>query len=249
MLKKSIFFFCFVIYGGALFGQNIQNYKNLNWRIFHWLSFSDYIDIQSEDWKNMPFKEKNALLQIPTTEFKIMSTNELLEAYIDCAYTRSFFLFSEVNTYYEKLYRSFNGVPELISRTDVVAEIIKHYTDMDPQLNKISSAGIQMPFQIQFMEYLIGNPNLLEKFNSGQLQIITKELVQKYQIKTQLVGSEDNFESNIYAIAQVLACKETGKHDELAKIDDIAFLQKTGRLPNSRIASQIINLAKNFIGK
>lgn len=249
MYKKSIFIFCFVIYGCALFGQNIQNYKNLDWRIFHKLNFSDYVDIQSEEWKNMHPKDKKALLQIPTTELKTMSTKELLEAYIDCRYTRSFFLFPEVDTYYEKLYRSFNGVRELISRTDVVEEIIKYYADMDPQSNKISPAGIQMPFQIQFIEYLIGDPNLLEKFSYGQLRIIAVELVKKYQIKIQSVDFEDSLESNIYAIAQVLRCKAIGKGDELAKIDDITFLQKTGRKTNDSISAQVINLANDFLGK
>jgi len=159
MYKKSIFIFCFVIYYScALFGQNIQNYKNLDWRIFHRLNFSDYVDIKSEEWKNMHPKDKKALLQIPEIELKKMSTNELLQSYIDCAYTRSFFLFNEIDLYYKKLYNSFNGVPELISRQDVVEEIIKQYSKMDAQENKVSPAGIQMPFQIQLqVRSLVGN--------------------------------------------------------------------------------------------
>lgn len=250
MFKKSFFICCFFVFSCALFAQNLDKYKNIDWRIYHQLNFSDYVDINSEEWKNMPKKEKKALMQIPESELKAMSTKELVEAYLNCAYTRSFFLFSKVDKYYDKLRRGFNGVNELINRPDVTDEIIKYYLNMDPQDNTINSAGIQMPFQIQFIEYLIGNPDLVKKFNSEQLCLIASELVNKYQIKSNIQPIViENFESNIYAISRVLGRDETGKKNEMYSIDGINFLHKTGRIPNDNIASQIINLANDFIGR
>jgi uncharacterized protein YihD (DUF1040 family) len=237
------------IFTYLLIGQDMNKYKNINWRIYHQLNFSNYIDINSEEWKNISPKEKKELMQIPENELKTMSTKELIEAYINCAYTRSFFLFSEVDKYYEKLYKGFNGVNELLNRTDATDEIIKYYLTMDPQDNTISIAGIQMPFQIQFVEYLIGNPDMVRKFNTEQLRIITLELVKKYQIKSKIQpGVIENLESNIYAISSILWRDDTGKQNELSVIVGINSLRKTGRLINDTIASQIINLAKDFIG-
>lgn len=249
MLKISFFTFCFIISSLTLFGQNLEKYKNINWRTYHRLDFSKYVDINSEEWKNMPKTEKKALMQIPDNELKAMSTKELIEAYINCAYTRSFFLFSEVDEYYEQLYKGFNGVSELINRPDAADEIIKYYIKMDPLDNTISTAGIQIPFQIQFIEYLIGNADFLKKISSEQLRLITSELVKKYQIKTQTQPIViETLESNIYAISKLLGRNETGKQNELSIVEGINTLQKTGRIPNDKIASQIINLSNDFIG-
>lgn len=249
MLKKSFLIFCFFVFSCALFGQNLDKYKNINWRIYHQLNFSDYVDINSEEWKNISPKEKKELMQIPKNELKTMSTKELIDAYINCAYTRSFSLFSEVDKYYEKLYRGFNGVNELLNRPDAADEIIKYYITMNPQDNTISTAGIQMPFQIQFIEYLIGNPDLVKKFNSEQLRLIASELVKKYEIKTKTQPVIiETIESNIYAISRLLGRSETGKQNILASVDGINSLLKTGRIPNDKIAAQIINLTNDFIG-
>ncbi|MCX6151790.1 MAG: hypothetical protein NTX22_14800 [Ignavibacteriales bacterium] len=250
MLKKSFLVLCLFILSYSLFGQNMDKYKNINWRIYHQLNFSDFVDINSEEWKNMSKKEKKELMQIPENELKTMSTKDLIETYINCAYTRSFFLYSDVDKYYEKLKRSFNGVNELLNRQDAVDEILRYYLKMDPKDNTISTGGIQIPFQIQFLEYLIGNPDFVKKISSSQLPLIATELIKKYQmkIKTSPLIIE-TIESNIYAISRLLCRNETGKHNKLTSLESIHSLQKTGRLPNDRIASQIINLANDFIGK
>jgi len=118
MQIKSILILCLIISSSSLSGQDLEKYRNIDWRIYHWLSFSDYIDIQSEEWKNIPKKEKIALMQIPENELVTMSIKELIEAYTNCAFTRNFFLYNEVNRYYEQLYRGFNGVRELMNRED-----------------------------------------------------------------------------------------------------------------------------------
>lgn len=249
MLRNSVLIFCLFISTYSLTAQDMNKYKNINWRIYHQLNFSDYVDVNSEEWKSISPKEKKALMQIPENELKTMTTKELIEAYINCAYTRSFFLFSEIDKYYQKLYRGFNGVHELLNRSNAVEEIIKYYISMNPRDNTVSYGGIQMPFQIQFIEYLIGNPDLVQKFNSKQLRLIVSELVRKYQIKTQIQPVViETLESNIYALSRLLSRNETGKQNVVLSIEGINPLQKSGRIPNDKIASQIINLSNDFIG-
>jgi hypothetical protein len=227
----------------------MSKYKNISWRIYHQLNFSDYVDINSSEWKSISPKEKKELMQIPNNELKAMSTEDLIKAYINCAYTRSFFLFSEVDEYYEQLYQGFNGVGELLNRPDVTNEVIKYYIQMDPQDNTMSASGIQMPFQIQFIEYLIGNPVLVSKFDSEQLRLLTSELVKKYKIKIQKQSVIiETLESNIYSLSRLLSRNETGKQDIMLTIEGISYLQKNGRIPNDEITSQIINLSNDFIG-
>jgi len=250
MLKKTFLVLCLLIFTYPLVGQDMNKYRNINWRIYHQLNFSDYIDINSAEWKSISPKEKKELMQIPENELKTMSTKELIEAYINCAYTRSFFLFSEIDEYYKHLYQGFNGVNELINRRDAVDEITKYYIAMNPQDNAVSTAGIQMPFQIQFIEYLIGSPEIVKKIDSEKLHLIVSELVKKYQIKTQIQSAlTETLESNIYAISRLLDRSDTGKQNELTMVVGITTLHKTGRIPNDKISYQIINLANEFIEK
>ncbi len=248
MLSKRIVILFLFFLNCSLFGQNTENYENINWRIFHQLNFSDYVDINSEEWKTMPLSEKRELRQIPASELKTMTTKELIKAYLICANTRSFFLFSDIDEYYQQLYKGFNGVDELINRPDVVNEIIQYYIKMDPHNQTFNSAGIEMSFQIQFLEYLIGNPKLISKYNSKELHLLISELVRKFQIKSKVDADRiEVLESNIYAISRLLSRNETRKQNELSLIKDISILQRTGRIPNAKIASKIILLTNDFI--
>ncbi|MFA4920629.1 MAG: hypothetical protein WC611_00670 [Candidatus Neomarinimicrobiota bacterium] len=241
---------CFFILTYFASGQDIDKYKNVNWRIYHQLNFTDYIDVNSDEWKNISQMCKKELLQIPKSELKQMSTRELIEAYINCAFTRSFFLYSEVDEYYKQLGRGFNGVNELINRTDVTNEVINYYVSLDPKSNSVSTSGIEAPCQIQFLEYLIGNPGLVERFDLEQLRLVISELIKKYEIKKGAIQHIyiDSIGSNIYAISKLLCRSETGKQKELFILEGINTLYQTGRLPNDKIDSQIINLANDFIG-
>lgn len=212
MSKKTPFLLFIILYSSIILGQNYDKYKKLNWRVYHWLSFSDSIDIYSEEWKKMPKKEKDQLMQIPSNELNVVTTEELIEAYIDCAFTRNLFLYPQISTYYEQLSRGFNGINELTNRKDFPEKIISFYAKMDPKKDSKSKAGIKTPHQIQFIEYLFGNPEVINIFKADQLKQIVSELTIKYQIKSELslANSDYNNVSVIYALAQILNCKELG---------------------------------------
>ena len=185
-------------------------------------------------------------MQIPEDELLTMPTEKLIQAYIDCAFARNFFLHSSIESYYNELYNSFNGVRELMKREDAFEEIIKFYSSMDSQDSAISAAGLPMRFQIQFVEYLIGNPRLLEGSNHEQLLNLATELIKKSERRTAIQYAEDNLQSNTYALAQLLASPSSNRKNDLIQIDQIDFLLKTGRIPNEAITFQILNLAKDF---
>jgi len=234
----------------TLNSQNLEQFRSTNWRIFHQLNFADYIDINSNEWKRLSPQEKKSLMQIPENELKSLTTVALIEIHLNSAYTRSFFLFSEVGEYYNQLIHGFNGFNELINRPDVIDEIIKYYISMNPLEKNVNTAGVEMINQIQFIEYLIGSPYLVNKFNNSQLNLIIPELIKKYNLKS---GNQqiviESIESNIYALAQFLDNNKSFKYNVLNSIDGFVFLKNSGRMSNNTIASALINLSNNLIGK
>jgi len=249
-MKRQIFFaLCLAVWCTAAFSQGNQRYKELNWRVFHWVNFSKYVDINSAEWKNMPLQDKKALMQIPDDELKAMSTRELIDAYVECAFTRNLFLYSEIDVYYDQLYRGFNGVGELMQRKDVVDEVVKYYSAMDPQSSVISPAGIPMRFQMQFMEYLIGNPRMVEKCTIEQQRALVRELLRQSARRGAIQYADDNLESNAYALAQLLDKSTASTANELTQLEGSLWLRKTGRLPNDHLSSKVIELAERFIGR
>jgi hypothetical protein len=157
----------------------MNKYKNINWRIYHSLNWKDYVDYKSEEWKNMPFKEKNSLFQIPTKELQAMYTNELIEASVDCYFARGIGKFSTINSYYEEIYDGFNGFRELTMREDVGTKIIDYYGGLRLQTGASSKAGLTMKKQVQILEYLIIHPRIIVKFRPDELDQLFSKLKEK----------------------------------------------------------------------
>ena len=248
MFKTFLTFLLLLVLNFSMFTQQSRAYNDINWRIYHQVDFDKYIDVTTEEWKSMSIEEKDKLLQIPETELKTISTEELIETFTSSFYARNFFLHSKIDDYYEKLFISFNAVSELISREDVVSEVIKYYANLNPLEKTYNRSGIQACYQVQFIEYLIGNPNLVIKYRTEDVKVIVSELLKKYKSKLNAEpGNRKLYESNIYAISKLLGRDDTGMKNELMQIDDIISLQKTGRSFNTLTEAQIIALANNFV--
>jgi hypothetical protein len=196
----------------------------------------------------MSLIDKKALMQIPDGELKAMPTRKLIEAYLDCRFTRNLFIYSDIESYYEQLFMGFNGARELVERNDVVEELIKYYAEMDPFDSNVSGAGVPIRFQVRFVEYLIGNPQIFKKVTDGQLRALLAELMKQVRKKSVSPSADDNLESSIYAIAQVLRSPSGGKELELAQIENSDFLLRTGRIPDERLAERVFDLARRVVG-
>lgn len=53
MFKKSFLVLCLFIFTYPLVGQDMNKYKNIDWRIYHSLNWKDYVDYKSEEWKKI----------------------------------------------------------------------------------------------------------------------------------------------------------------------------------------------------
>jgi len=249
MTVKNIILIFILLSNLCLFGQGGKSYQDLNWRKRHWLSFSDSVDVQSEEWKNLPVKVIHQLMQIPDDEMMTMSTNDLIQTYTDCYYTRRFYLYNEIKTYYAMVYRNFNGARELLNRKDVVEQTISYYSKLDPTGETVSPAGISVLHQIQFMEYLIGNPMLIDICTPEQLRSLATALLEKSQLILTL-GLDWYANSNIYAISQILINTgdgETAMRQNQVADRDVVLLRNTGIVFNTELINTINDAATDYL--
>ena len=239
---------CLFLFTYSLLGQDINKYKSISWRVYNSLNWKDYVDYKSEEWKNMSFKEKGDLLQIPTIELQTMSTDELIEASIDSYFARGIGKFSTINSYYETIYNCFNGFRELIMRKDVVIKMINHYKVMNLRSESLSQAGLSMKKQVQILEYLIVHPKVLERFTSDQFSQLLSILKEKYTEKTNMIStySEQDIIPNVYAIARLLENKDPQTRLKLHAVDQIDMFLGSGIFLTHETLNQILAISKGL---
>ncbi len=227
-------------------GQVVEKYKKINWRIYHSQKWREYVDYKSDEWKNMSIEDKNSLLQIPVDELKTMSTDQLISVSIDCIFARTIGKYSSMDKYYEEVYNSFNGFRELTAREDASIKLINYYKGMNIRAEAPSPAGLTIGRQVQILEYLIGHPKLLGRFNSQQMSTLLADLLNKYDEKTTTVDlkGDQNRISNVYAVAKVLERKDRQTNRRLRSIEHIDVFMNSGVLLTEKTRDQILSIGK-----
>ena len=82
------------------------------------------------EWKSLPVEEKNKMLQIPEDKLKNMSTEILIQAYIDNPFCSLMFGYNTVQAGFHRIYEEFNGPAELMKREDMAVKLINFYKNM-----------------------------------------------------------------------------------------------------------------------
>ncbi len=248
MLKNYFLVLFVLIFTSSLAGQDMNKYKNISWRIYHSLNWKDYVDYESEEWKNIPIEEKNSLFQIPTEELKAISTDELIEVSIDCYFARRIGKFSTIDSYYEEIYKGFNGFRELTTRKDVSRKMIDYYKGLNLQAVTSSQAGLPMKKQVQILEYLIVHPMILMWLNPEELAQLLSNLKEKYAEKTTMTTfySEQDMVPNVYALARMLEKKDQQTSIRLHNVDKIDIFLGSGIFLSRETREQILNICKGL---
>ena len=81
----------------------------------------------SEEWKRLSPAEKHAVCQIPDQIFATISTEDLIQAYLDYPFIGIIAAYNNWQIGFKRVYRDFNGVRELLKCKDAGWEIIQYY--------------------------------------------------------------------------------------------------------------------------
>jgi hypothetical protein len=247
-MKTHLSLILIVLCLSVSFGQIPEKYKRLNWRMFHSLNWRDSVDYQSDDWKNMPIEEKNSLFQIPPDELRAMSTDELIEASIDCYFARRVGKYSTMQRYYKEVHDGFNGFRELTMRQVVGRGLIDYYQRINLQSGVSSPAGLPIKTQIQILEYLIASPEVCGLFKAEELGQLIRVLMQRYSQKGMMpeVFSERDMISNVYALATLLNQKDQETRKRIRGINQMEAFLSSGVFLTQEARSQIMRICKEM---
>ncbi|HOO15055.1 MAG TPA: hypothetical protein PLF00_08045 [Candidatus Marinimicrobia bacterium] len=192
--------------------------------------------------------------QIPEEELSKMSTVQLIKEYINSFVSGYWFAYNYMEEAFNQARKDFNGLDELIERDDAPQELIEFYQEMDPTAYSedwdLLSKG-SYAFSFIYLEALIAQDCIRNKMTSSQIDIVLKELLDKYKFKCQQNNMYSLYckQFNVYACAKYLELKKesNGKIQNICQMTDLNILLKTGRLPNINILTTVINAAQDYL--
>ena len=248
MFSKFFLALCLFMITNSFSAQEINKYKQINWRIYHSANWRDYVDYESEEWKKIPYREKNSLLQIPDEELNTMLTDELIEVSVDCFYARDFVMFASINRYYNSIYTLFNGFREMTQRPDVCEKIIRYYKYLQVDSEILSPAGLTTRDHNKILEYFIVHPEILSKFSPVELHQLLNSLKDKYIVKKSMtdVYTEKDIIPNIYALARILEKLDQQTNIRIHNIENIDLFLDSGRMLTRETRDQILSICNGF---
>lgn len=139
-----------------------------------------------EEWKNLNSgKEMLDACQIPEEVLKNMTTQALAETCMNYPLYIDYLATNDEREGINRIINSFNGLKELSGREDGSKELINVYKKI-PILDSNAKAKAKQensPFQIIFIELILGNNAFMNKMNENDLVHLKATVLEKYQNK------------------------------------------------------------------
>lgn len=206
----------------------------------------------TEEWNNLSREEKRAMLQIPENVLADLPTEELIQAYLDYPHVAIMAAYNNLQDGFERVYRDFNGLRELLTREDAGKELIKKYQSMDPNNYNNSTKASVGSFIIDFIhiETLIAQEKILNQLTQSETNTLVAELLEKYQKKTEHfdIYGLYGLEINALPLGRLIRLKSGSneKFKEIIKMPGMEQFLNTSLLGNVEILNTIIKNSKEL---
>ena len=208
-------------------------------------------DFFSTSKSNSKAKRYEQSLQIPDTDLSQMSTEQLIQAYVDCPLTGYMFGYNTFQSGFERVYNEFNGLQELLQRKDAAKKVIEYYTKIrvdgyDKNWDDIKKGTFT--FQFMYIEILLCQPEILNQLSKSELKYLIKELLNKTQMKVihQDIHSIIGISFCTYTLFNLLVKFDSVFAEECRKNNYMQNFIITGRLNNEMILDKIIGYSRNI---
>lgn len=239
-MKKGLFC-CLMI---SLLGSNIISAQ----------SYEYPIKPGSEEWKTLPVAEKNKLLQIPESMLSTMTTEELIQAYVDNPFTTLIFAYNKSEDGLSRIYNEFNGLRELMRRKDAGQKLIEYYKNMDPgayDVNWEPARRGQFTFTFVYIEVLLAQESILEQFSTSEVRSLLSELLKKHELMIEHVSEHSivGLEMNAFSMAKLIESrgKDNRFSQMLLQTQGMEDFLRTAMLQNENILPAIIQIARELL--
>ncbi|MDZ7304875.1 MAG: hypothetical protein ONB44_22330 [candidate division KSB1 bacterium] len=213
------------------------------------------VEIRGQDTQGgKAWEEVRLAEQIPEATLSAMSTEELIQAYLNTRYPGYLLAYNNVQDAFEHACNEFNGLRELLEREDAPQKLIELYRRMDPAAYEPDWQPVKkgsFTFSFVFVEALLAHESIQKKLTRSQVRTLLTELLKKNEYKTRHpeIYSIIGVQFNAYSIARLLESKggESRISQALSQSPGVRHLLKTGRLQNSDVLSIVIQKAQEFL--
>lgn len=201
------------------------------------------------EWKTLPVEEKNKLLQIPNEKLMILPTETLIQAYIDNPFSSLIFAYDNVQDGFHRVHTEFNGLRELLNRSDAAIKLIEFYKKMQPgsyDLNWEQDKKGEFTFKFLYIEILLSQPQIINQLKIIGNKDIINELIEKLNEKAKYINEHSivGLESCTYALAKIITQNTELTSTKLIIDNEMQLFLDTGHFCNSHIQNEILKKAK-----
>jgi hypothetical protein len=123
-----------------------------------------------------------AALQIPETTLKKMTTKDLVETCLNYPLLFEMWAYDSFQNGLDQIIKNFNGLQELITRTDAGIELLKKYQKINSiEINKIQDAMEKEQFKVDVCqnEALLSHKSIIKNMNKIERLTLLKESLEK----------------------------------------------------------------------
>ena len=133
----------------------------------------------SEEWGKLKTEvDRFAVLQIPENLLKTMNTHDLVVTCLNYPGMVLFGVYNDMQKGMEHLIKNFNGLQELMQRTDAPAELLSVYKQMNSSKLKLLSRSIeQSSWSIRriYFELLLTQDCVIDKMSDAERSLLMEE--------------------------------------------------------------------------
>jgi len=133
----------------------------------------------SEEWSKLKTEaDRFAVLQIPENLLKTMNTHDLVVTCLNYPGMVLFGVYNDMQKGMEHLIKNFNGLQELMQRTDAPAELLSVYKQMNSSKLKLLSRSIeQSSWSIRriYFELLLTQDCVIDKMSDAERSLLMEE--------------------------------------------------------------------------
>lgn len=146
-------------------------------------------------WINLKPTERLPAVQIPENVVTKLSTEALIQSWLDFPLNRDIFAGNYVEPAVNFLVQHFNGLAELTKRNDAGSVLLKRYQSIEPTCITRLSEMEQIKFSqnITFIEVILAQSDVLASLSAAQKKLLTSIVLQQYDAKvksTPVYGAE-----------------------------------------------------------
>lgn len=184
----------------------------------------------SEQWAELSTsKQMDEVCVVPDELLESLSTKALLLTCLDYPRLPDVFCANDLQTGFEYYANHFNGLKELLSRTDLNEVLLNYYPEIDVNKSpmKLVESGQQSFFKSAFFEIMISQDQILSAYNKAEKNELLSLSIKNLELRRSKRESVGRQVSTALLLSRILRMEDPSFNKLMNDNDDLyAFISK-----------------------